>query len=207
LILAIIYRDIIYALYPSSTPSKQQQSLGILRNQTAMCKVHNVVLLFPLLPWIRISLHNAHNYSWGVLILKIKITPAAESPFFNFIERSFLFFLLHEPDLTFFFINFFMIFVYAFFFMPFFHAQCTCEGIHPLLPRTKVQGRHFKTVLILITYHKTIFINDVDCCTGEEEVDPFTCTLGMKKNGMKKNCQLDLCVILLNWWHIVICQV
>jgi hypothetical protein len=91
--------------------------------------------------------------------------------------------------------------------MPFFHAQCTCEGIHPLLPRTKVQGRHFKTVLILITYHKTIFINDVDCCTGEEEVDPFTCTLGMKKNGItKKIAQLELCVILLKWWHIVIFQ-
>ena len=31
---AIIYRDIIYAQYPSTTsPPKQQQSIGILRNQ------------------------------------------------------------------------------------------------------------------------------------------------------------------------------
>jgi hypothetical protein len=44
---AIIYRDIIYALYPSSTPPPKK--IAIFRDfkkSTAMCKVHNVGLRY-----------------------------------------------------------------------------------------------------------------------------------------------------------------
>jgi hypothetical protein len=45
---AIIYRDIIYALYPSSTPSppKTTAIFRDFKKSTAMCKVHNVGLRY-----------------------------------------------------------------------------------------------------------------------------------------------------------------
>jgi hypothetical protein len=44
---AIIYRDIIYALYPSSTPPPQTTAIfRDFKKSTAMCKVHNVGLRY-----------------------------------------------------------------------------------------------------------------------------------------------------------------
>jgi len=44
---AIIYRDIIYALYPSSTlPPKTTAIFRDFKKSTAMCKVHNVGLRY-----------------------------------------------------------------------------------------------------------------------------------------------------------------
>jgi hypothetical protein len=49
---AIIYRDIIYALYPSSTPlpPKTTAIFRDFKKSTAMCKVHNVDLRYIKLP-------------------------------------------------------------------------------------------------------------------------------------------------------------
>jgi hypothetical protein len=46
LIPAIIYRDIIYALYPSSTPPQTSAIFRDFKKSTAMCKVHNVGLRY-----------------------------------------------------------------------------------------------------------------------------------------------------------------
>ncbi len=44
---AIIYRDIIYALYPSSTPPPKTTAIfRDFKKSTAMCKVHNVGLRY-----------------------------------------------------------------------------------------------------------------------------------------------------------------
>ncbi len=44
---AIIYRDIIYALYPSSNPTPQTTAIfRDFKKSTAMCKVHNVGLRY-----------------------------------------------------------------------------------------------------------------------------------------------------------------
>jgi hypothetical protein len=59
---AIIYRDIIYALYPSSTPPppKTTAIFRDFKKSTAMCKVHNVGLWYIKAFYILVSLSIAN---------------------------------------------------------------------------------------------------------------------------------------------------